>query len=121
MPIKNTVAVTFGTVIVQSMRMGPLSLSPFPPARRMSSSSAMVCVQNHRSTPESSEWALAKGAVMAIPQAFPLVSPVTKIEVTTEPAATLEFTATTKSGRPIEGVWVGCIRRYFACGECLAG
>ena len=48
--------------------------------------------------------ALVKGPVMAIPQAFPLVSPVTKIEVATEPTATLEFTATTKSGKPIEGV-----------------
>jgi beta-lactamase regulating signal transducer with metallopeptidase domain len=51
--------------------------------------------------------ALVKGPVMAIPQAFPLVAPVTKIEVTTEPTATLEFTATTQSGRPIEGVRVG--------------
>jgi beta-lactamase regulating signal transducer with metallopeptidase domain len=50
---------------------------------------------------------LQKGAVMAIPQAFPLVSPVTKIEVTTEPTATLDFTASTKWGRPIEGVSVG--------------
>jgi beta-lactamase regulating signal transducer with metallopeptidase domain len=51
--------------------------------------------------------ALVKGSAMAIPQEFPLVSPVTKIEVATEPTATLEFTAITKSGRPIEGVWVG--------------
>ena len=57
--------------------------------------------------------ALVKGPVMAIPQAFPLVSPVTKIEVTTEPTATLEFTATTKSGRPIEGVWVGMYPSVF--------
>jgi len=51
--------------------------------------------------------ALVKGPVTAIPQAFPLASPVTQIEVTTEPTATLEFTATTKSGKPIEGVWLG--------------
>jgi beta-lactamase regulating signal transducer with metallopeptidase domain len=57
--------------------------------------------------------ALAKGPIMAIPQAFPLVSPVTKIEVTTEPTATLEFTATTQSGRPIEGVGVGMYPSVF--------
>lgn len=56
---------------------------------------------------------LTKAAVMAIPQAFPLVSPVTKVEVKTEPAATLEFTATTKSGRPIENVWVGTYPEVF--------
>ena len=50
---------------------------------------------------------LVKGPTMAIPQAFPLVSPVTKIEVTTEPTATLAFTATTQSGKPIAGVGVG--------------
>jgi len=57
--------------------------------------------------------ALVKGPVMAIPQAFPLVAPVTKIEVTTEPTATLEFTATTQSGRPIEGVGVGMYPSVF--------
>jgi beta-lactamase regulating signal transducer with metallopeptidase domain len=57
--------------------------------------------------------ALVKGPVTAIPQAFPLVSPVTKIEVTTEPTATLEFTATTKSGRPIEGVRLGMYPSAF--------
>jgi beta-lactamase regulating signal transducer with metallopeptidase domain len=57
--------------------------------------------------------ALVKGPVMALPQAFPLVSPVTKIEVTTEPTATLEFTATTQSGRPIEGVRVGMYPSVF--------
>lgn len=57
--------------------------------------------------------ALVKGPVMAIPQAFPLVSPVTKIEVTTEPTATLEFTATTKSGKPIEGVRLGMYPSAF--------
>jgi beta-lactamase regulating signal transducer with metallopeptidase domain len=57
--------------------------------------------------------ALVKGPIMAIPQAFPLVSTVTKIEVATEPTATLEFTATTKSGRPIEGVEVGMFPAAF--------
>ncbi len=50
---------------------------------------------------------------MPIPQAFPLSAPVTKIEVVTEPAATLEFTATTKSGQPIEGVWLGMYPSVF--------
>ena len=50
---------------------------------------------------------------MAIPQAFPLVAPVTQIEVTTEPTATLELTATTPSGKPIEGVWVGMYPSVF--------
>jgi hypothetical protein len=57
--------------------------------------------------------ALVKGPATPIPQAFPLVSPTTKIEVTTEPTATLEFTATTKSGGPIEGVWVGMYPSAF--------
>jgi hypothetical protein len=39
-----------------------------------------------------------------VPQAFPLTTPVTKIELITEPAATLELTVKTKSGQPIEGV-----------------
>ena len=47
------------------------------------------------------------GPIMVIPQAFPLTAPATQIEVKTESTATLEFTATTKSGAPIEGVWVG--------------
>ena len=50
---------------------------------------------------------LVKGPVIAIPQAFPLTSPITHVVVTTEPTATLELTATTKSGSPIENVWVG--------------
>ena len=57
--------------------------------------------------------ALVKGSGMAIPQAFPLVSPITKIEIATEPTATLEFTATTKSGRPIDGVWAGMYPSVF--------
>jgi beta-lactamase regulating signal transducer with metallopeptidase domain len=43
----------------------------------------------------------------AVPQAFALAAPVTKIEVITEPTATLELTAKTKSGKPIDGANVG--------------
>jgi beta-lactamase regulating signal transducer with metallopeptidase domain len=50
---------------------------------------------------------------MPVPQAFPLVSPVTKVEVATEPTATLEFSATTKSGKPIEGARVGMYPSVF--------
>jgi hypothetical protein len=46
---------------------------------------------------------LQDGPAMAIPQAFPLVAPVTQIEVATEPSAILEVTTRTKSGQPIEG------------------
>ena len=56
---------------------------------------------------------LQKGAVMTIPQPYSLVAPVTKIEVKTEPTATLEFTATTKSGKPIEGVFAGMYPAVF--------
>jgi beta-lactamase regulating signal transducer with metallopeptidase domain len=41
-----------------------------------------------------------------VPQAFPLAAPTTRIEVATEPTATLVFTAKTKDQKPIEGVWV---------------
>ena len=42
----------------------------------------------------------------ALPLAFPLVAPTTKIEVATEPTATLEITAKTKSGKPVAGATV---------------
>jgi beta-lactamase regulating signal transducer with metallopeptidase domain len=42
----------------------------------------------------------------AVPQAFPLVAPLTKIEVATEPTATLELTTKTSDGSPIEGASV---------------
>ena len=42
----------------------------------------------------------------ALPQAFLLVAPTTKIEVVTEPTATLEVTAKTKAGKPVEGATV---------------
>jgi hypothetical protein len=45
-------------------------------------------------------------ANFAVPQPFPLVAPVTKIEVATEPTATLELTAKTSDGSPIEGATV---------------
>lgn len=50
---------------------------------------------------------LVKGPRMTIPQAFPLTAPVTRITVKTEPTATLEFKATTRTGKPIDNVWVG--------------
>jgi beta-lactamase regulating signal transducer with metallopeptidase domain len=49
---------------------------------------------------------LVAGPDFAIPQSFPLTAPVTRIEVATEPTATLELTAKTKSGKPIEGATV---------------
>jgi beta-lactamase regulating signal transducer with metallopeptidase domain len=44
--------------------------------------------------------------LVGVPQPYPLVAPVTKIEVVTEPTATLELTTKTKSGAPVEGVAV---------------
>jgi hypothetical protein len=49
---------------------------------------------------------LEKVPGFALPQDFTLVAPTTKIEVVTEPAATLEVTAKTKGGKPIEGATV---------------
>jgi len=49
---------------------------------------------------------LVDGPSFAIPQPFALVVPTTKIEVVTEPAATLELTAKTKRGKPVEGAAV---------------
>jgi beta-lactamase regulating signal transducer with metallopeptidase domain len=42
----------------------------------------------------------------ALPQAFSLVAPTTEIEVLTELPATMELTAKTKSGKPVEGAAV---------------
>ncbi len=50
---------------------------------------------------------LVPGPSIGIPQPFSLVAPVTKIEVVTEPTATLELTTRTASGKPLKGVWVG--------------
>lgn len=50
---------------------------------------------------------------LSIPQSCPLVAPVTRVEVATEPTATLDVTATTKRGKPIEGVWVGMYPSVF--------
>jgi beta-lactamase regulating signal transducer with metallopeptidase domain/thiol-disulfide isomerase/thioredoxin len=50
--------------------------------------------------------ALADGPPIGIPQPFALVDPITKIEVVTEPAATLELTAKTKRGKPVVGAGV---------------
>ncbi len=49
---------------------------------------------------------LANGPKIGIPQPFPLAAPLTKIEIVTEPTATLELTAKTKAGQPIEGATV---------------
>jgi len=49
---------------------------------------------------------LVNGPVNGVPQPFPLVAPTTKIEVVTEPTATLELTAKTRWGKPIEGATV---------------
>jgi len=56
-----------------------------------------------------SQWStsgLVKVAGFALPQPFELAAPITKIEVVTEPTATLEFTATAESGKPVEGAMV---------------
>jgi beta-lactamase regulating signal transducer with metallopeptidase domain len=49
---------------------------------------------------------LVDGPVIGIPQPFALQAPVTKIEVVTEPTATLELTAKTRWGKPVEGATV---------------
>jgi beta-lactamase regulating signal transducer with metallopeptidase domain len=49
---------------------------------------------------------LVDGPVIGIPQPFALAAPTTKIEVVTEATATLELTAKTKRGKPVEGAAV---------------
>jgi hypothetical protein len=49
---------------------------------------------------------LVDGPVIGIPQPYPLIAPITKIEVVTEPTATLELMAKTKQGNPVEGATV---------------
>ena len=49
---------------------------------------------------------LVNGPAIGIPQPFPLTAPMTRIEVVTEPTATLEVTAKTKWGKPVEGATV---------------
>lgn len=56
-----------------------------------------------------------------VPQAFVLNAPTTRIEVATEPTATLEFTARTRQGKPIEGVWVGLNPNVIRIGGGLFG
>jgi beta-lactamase regulating signal transducer with metallopeptidase domain len=41
-----------------------------------------------------------------VPQSFPLEAPTTRIEIATEPTATLEFTAKTKDQKPVSGATV---------------
>ncbi len=43
---------------------------------------------------------------LGVPQSFPLLEPVTRIEVANEPTATLVITVVTRSGEPVEGVTV---------------
>lgn len=50
---------------------------------------------------------IVDGPVIGIPQPFPLDAPATKIEVKTEPTATVEVTTKTKDGKPVKGVNVG--------------
>jgi beta-lactamase regulating signal transducer with metallopeptidase domain len=56
-----------------------------------------------------------------VPQPFPLTVPVTRIEVATEPTATLEFTGKTKAGKPIAGAWVGLNPNVIRIGGGLFG
>jgi hypothetical protein len=49
---------------------------------------------------------LVDGPVIGIPQPFALAAPTTKIEVVTEPTATLELTAKTRRGKPVAGAAV---------------
>ena len=49
---------------------------------------------------------LEKVPGFALPQPFSLVAPTTKIEVVTEPTATLEVTAKTKAGKPVKGATI---------------
>jgi hypothetical protein len=51
--------------------------------------------------------------VMVIPQSFQLTAPITKVAIATESPATLEVTTTTKSGRPLEGTFVGIFPAAF--------
>ncbi len=59
---------------------------------------------------------LTPGPNFAIPQPFKLTAPVTKIVVATEPTATLDLTAQTKSGKPIEGATVDLNPNVFRMG-----
>ena len=56
-----------------------------------------------------------------VPQTFPMEAPTTKIEVATEPTATLEFTAKTKAGKPVEGARVGLNPNVIRIGGGLFG
>jgi beta-lactamase regulating signal transducer with metallopeptidase domain len=49
---------------------------------------------------------LMPGLVIGVPQPFPLLPPLTRIDVVTEPTATLELTAKTKWGKPVAGATV---------------
>ncbi len=62
--------------------------------------------QNGGEFTQSNGSKLEKVSGFALPQAFSLVAPTTKIEIVTEPTATLEVTAKTKTGKPVEGATV---------------
>jgi beta-lactamase regulating signal transducer with metallopeptidase domain/thiol-disulfide isomerase/thioredoxin len=59
---------------------------------------------------------LADGPQIGIPQPFALAAPITKIEVVTEPTATLQVTAKTKHGKPVEGATVGLYPQVLRMG-----
>ena len=56
-----------------------------------------------------------------VPQVFALAAPTTRIEIATEPTATLEFTAKKKDGTPVEGAWVGVNPNVIRIGGGLFG
>lgn len=47
---------------------------------------------------------IVDGPVIGIPQPFPVEAPLSKIEVKTEPTATVEVITKTKDGKPVKGV-----------------
>jgi len=65
-------------------------------------------MQDRSFNPQTGRSTLTGGAHISVPQPFPLAAPVTTITVVTEPSATLEVMAKTKSGQPIVGatIWL---------------
>jgi beta-lactamase regulating signal transducer with metallopeptidase domain len=64
---------------------------------------------------------LGPPTVIGVPQLFPLHAPLAKIEVATEPTATLEVTAKTKSGMPVDGAWVSLSPNVMRIQEGIFG
>lgn len=54
----------------------------------------------------SDETKVIDGPRIGIPQTFPLTAPMTRVEVLTEPTATVELTARTAAGSPVAGATV---------------